>query len=173
MSTVREWDRVRAMFQAALEQPPEAREAFLSAACEGSDALRDEVRSLLAAHTAAGGFLETPALRFEAAPPQREPLTLKAGDRLGRFEITARARRRRHGGGLSRPRSQLGREVAIKILPPAYAARPERLARFEREARVLASLNHPNIAAIHSIEDVGGLRCWCWSWSTGRRSPTG
>ncbi len=52
--------------------------------------------------------------------------------------------------------TRLGREVAIKVLPEAVAADPERLARFEREAKVLASLNHPNIAGIHQIEEAGG-----------------
>jgi serine/threonine protein kinase len=53
---------------------------------------------------------------------------------------------------------KLGRQVAIKVLPEAFARRPERLARFEREARMLASLNHPNIAAIHGLEECGGVR---------------
>src|SRR5882672_1984346 len=52
----------------------------------------------------------------------------------------------------------LDREVAIKVLPAAFAADPERMARFEREAKVLASLNHPNIAAIYGFPEAGGLR---------------
>jgi serine/threonine protein kinase len=52
--------------------------------------------------------------------------------------------------------TRLGREVAIKLLPPAFAAGPERLARFEREAKLLASLNHPGIAAIHGLEEADG-----------------
>src|SRR5262245_39297391 len=52
----------------------------------------------------------------------------------------------------------LGRDVAIKILPPEFAADAERLARFEREAKVLASLNHPNIAGIYGLHQAGGLR---------------
>ena len=53
--------------------------------------------------------------------------------------------------------TRLKRQVAIKILPPAVAADAERLARFQREAEVLASLNHPNIAAIYGLEESGGL----------------
>jgi hypothetical protein len=55
--------------------------------------------------------------------------------------------------------SRLGREVALKVLPEAFALDPERMARFEREAHLLASLNHPNIAAIYGIEDADGVRC--------------
>ena len=54
--------------------------------------------------------------------------------------------------------TQLNRQVALQILPDAFAADPERLARFTREAQILASLNHPNIAAIHGIEESEGTR---------------
>ena len=54
--------------------------------------------------------------------------------------------------------TNLGRQVAIKILPDALAQDPERLARFEREAKTLASLNHPNIAIIHGLEEADGIR---------------
>src|SRR5712672_1999481 len=51
--------------------------------------------------------------------------------------------------------TKLGRDVAIKVLPAAVARDPERMARFEREAKVLAALNHPNIAAIYGLEETG------------------
>ena len=53
--------------------------------------------------------------------------------------------------------TKLGRDVALKLLPAAFAADPERLARFEREARLLAALNHPNIATLHGVEDASGV----------------
>jgi serine/threonine-protein kinase len=85
-------------------------------------------------------------------------MTLVPGTRLGPYEILAPL----GAGGMGevhRARdSRLGRDVAIKALPPAFAQDAERLARFEREARLLASLNHPNVAGIHGLEDVAGTR---------------
>jgi eukaryotic-like serine/threonine-protein kinase len=54
--------------------------------------------------------------------------------------------------------SKLGRDVAIKVLPPAFVNNPERLPRFQREARILAALNHPNIATIYGLEQDGGIQ---------------
>ena len=54
--------------------------------------------------------------------------------------------------------TKLDRDVAIKVLPAEFAAHEERVARFEREAKLLASLNHPNIASIHGFEDEGGVK---------------
>ncbi len=54
--------------------------------------------------------------------------------------------------------TRLGRKVAINVLPEEYASDPERLARFEQEAKVLASLNHPNIGSIYGLEEAGGTR---------------
>ena len=67
--------------------------------------------------------------------------------------------------------TKLNRDVAMKILPEAFTLDAERLARFHREAQMLASLNHPNIAAIYGLEDSGGTVRWCWSWWKARRSP--
>ena len=68
------------------------------------------------------------------------------------------ARRRRDGQVWQATDTQLNRQVALKILPDAFAADPDRLARFTREAQILASLNHPNIAAIYGIEEADGTR---------------
>src|SRR4030095_13247402 len=78
------------------------------------------------------------------------------GTRLGPYEIVASI----GAGGMGevyRARDmKLARDVAVKVLPAALSRDPERLARFAREAQVLASLNHPNIAAIYHVEEVGG-----------------
>src|ERR1700674_1378619 len=85
-------------------------------------------------------------------------MTLSAGTRLGPYEILASI----GAGGMGevyRARDRkLDRDVAIKVLPESVANAPDRLARFEREAKTLAALNHPNIAHIHGLEEAGGIR---------------
>ena len=78
------------------------------------------------------------------------------GTTLAHFKITGKLGEGGMGEVYRAEDTKLGREVAIKVLPEAVVADPERLARFEREAKVLASLNHPNIAGIHQIEEVEG-----------------
>jgi serine/threonine protein kinase len=85
-------------------------------------------------------------------------VTLTPGTRLGAFEILATLGEGGMGAVYRARNTRLDRDVAIKVLLPAIADDPNRLARFGREAQVLASLNHPNIAAIYGIEDVDGLR---------------
>jgi len=80
-------------------------------------------------------------------------MSLSAGERLGPYEILAPIGEGGMGEVYRAKDTKLDREVAIKVLPTALAQDPERLARFEREAKVLASLNHPNIAQIYGIED--------------------
>src|SRR5580698_4798723 len=80
-------------------------------------------------------------------------MPLPPGTRLGLYEILAPLGAGGMGEVYRARDTKLDREVAIKVLPAALAQDPERLARFEREAKVLASLNHPNIAQIYGIED--------------------
>src|SRR5262249_11184782 len=80
-------------------------------------------------------------------------MALSPGDRLAAYEIIALIGAGGMGEVYRARDTKLERDVAIKVLPPAFAEDPERLARFEREAKVLASLNHPNIAAIYGVEE--------------------
>src|SRR5271169_2975081 len=84
-------------------------------------------------------------------------MPLSAGTRLGPFEILAPIGAGGMGEVYRAKDTKLDREIAVKVLPAAFAEDPERLARFEREAKVLASLNHPNIATIHGIEESGSV----------------
>jgi len=83
-------------------------------------------------------------------------MTLSAGSRLGPYEITGAIGAGGMGEVFRARDTKLNRDVAIKVLPAAFAQDHERVARFKREAQVLASLNHPNIAAIYGLEESGG-----------------
>ena len=85
-------------------------------------------------------------------------MSLNVGDRLGHYDVTALIGEGGMGQVYQATDTQLGREVALKILPDAFASDPDRLARFQREAQVLASLNHPNIAQGDGIEEANDTR---------------
>ena len=80
-------------------------------------------------------------------------MTLTAGTRLGVYEISALIAAGGMGEVYRARDTRLNRDVALKVLPELFAGDPDRLARFKREAQLLASLNHPNIAAIYGFED--------------------
>src|SRR5262245_51675124 len=83
-------------------------------------------------------------------------MSLAIGSRLGPYEIQSAIGAGGMGEVYRATDTNLGRDVAIKVLPEAFAQDPERVARFEREAKTLASLNHPNIAIIHGVEKSQG-----------------
>src|SRR5436190_21747188 len=83
-------------------------------------------------------------------------MSLAAGTRLGVYEITASIGAGGMGEVYRAKDSRLGRDVAIKILPASVAGDPERLARFEREAKLLAALSHTNIAQVYGLDDAPG-----------------
>ena len=83
-------------------------------------------------------------------------MPLSPGTRLGSYELVAQIGAGGMGEVYQAHDTKLGRDVAIKVLPEAFAHDPERLSRFQREAKMLASLNHPNIATIHGLEQANG-----------------
>ncbi len=85
-------------------------------------------------------------------------MALASGVRFGSYEIAAKIGAGGMGEVYRARDTRLDRDVALKILPEAFATDPERLARFEREAKTLAALNHPHIAQIHGLEDSNGVR---------------
>ena len=151
------WRQVEELFHRALEREEPDRSAFLDEACEGDEALRREVESLLTEESEAG-FMETPAMEGEARELAQENRPTLEGRRIGTFEILSLLGRGGMGEVWRARDAKLRREVAVKTLPEEFAKDRERLARFEREATLLASLNHPNIAAIYGLEESDGTR---------------
>src|SRR5215212_6868419 len=85
-------------------------------------------------------------------------MPLKPGSRVGAYEILGAVGAGGMGEVYRARDTRLQRDVAIKVLPDIFAADPERLGRFEREAQILAALNHPHIAQIYGIEESAGVR---------------
>jgi serine/threonine protein kinase len=138
------WKQIEELFQAAMAQPPAKRAEFLRRACPEDAELRGEVESLL--NQNADTFLESSPL-----PPLLVP-----GAKLGSFELIACIGRGGMGEVWRAHDPRLKRDVAIKILPSAFASDPDRIARFEREARAASALSHPNIVSIFDIGHEGG-----------------
>ena len=85
-------------------------------------------------------------------------MSLSAGTTIGSYHVTAKIGEGGMGEVYQARDTKLDRDVALKVLPEAFTADPDRLARFEREAKVLASLNHPNIGSIYGLEEAEGVR---------------
>jgi serine/threonine protein kinase len=83
-------------------------------------------------------------------------MAISTGTRLGSYELLAQIGAGGMGEVYQAHDTKLGRDVAIKVLPEAFVHDPERLSRFQREAKMLASLNHPDIATIHGLEKANG-----------------
>ena len=84
-------------------------------------------------------------------------MPLSPGARLGVYEVTAKIGEGGMGEVYRARDTKLNRDVALKVLPELFASDPDRLARFQREAQLLASLNHPNIGAIYGLEESDGI----------------
>jgi len=146
------WLDVERLFHEALALPPQRRLQFLDDSCAGNDALKRDVQSLLD-ESSDDDFLETPALDPGATCLQPPTHSSLVGRRLSEYEVTARI----GAGGMGevyRARDvKLGRDVAVKVLPSPMAHDTARISRFKREAQILATLNHPHIAAIYALEE--------------------
>jgi len=139
------WERVKRLVDDALTRSSSDRKRFLDESCAGDDALRAEVESLLR--------YEQGAL-LDSATSTGDDLV---GRSLGHFRILGELGRGGMGLVYRARDERLGRSVAIKVLPQRFAADSDRRKRFEREARLIAALNHPNVATIHGLDHEGGV----------------
>ena len=145
------WQRAEALFNAAMELPAGRRISFVCDACRDDPQFRDEVLALVRQAGLTDSLLDQSPVSKAAAPKRLVP-----GDKVGNFEVISLL----GSGGMGevyRARDvKLGREVAVKIIPSAYAIDVVRLARLEREARAASALNHPHICTVHGLEDYAG-----------------
>ena len=154
MNTAR-WRQVSELYQATLARPMIERATFLTEACGEDDALRREVQSLLDRAASADGSLDGDSL--ETAASIVGPRLLNE-QRFGPYRVLELIGVGGMGEVYRARDGKLGRDVAIKLLPQPFAADPDRLARFEREARLLAAIHHPNIGVIYDFAEHDGIR---------------
>src|SRR5262245_49856717 len=145
------WRQAEELFHAALERPAEDRRAFLHSACGQDAQLRRHVELLVSAEEKAGSFLEETGVADQTAI--RAVGSSLVGRQLGHYRIVSPLGVGGMGEVYRAHDTKLSRDVAIKTLPDEFARDRERVARFRREARTLASLNHPHIAAIYGLEE--------------------
>jgi Tol biopolymer transport system component len=150
--TPERWRHVTEIFHAALAHEASARAGYLDQACAGDAALRAEVDAMVAAHAEAGSLGSSLTIAFSETP------RLASGTTIGAYYVEELIGVGGMGEVYRARDAKLGRDVAIKILPLIFTVDRERLARFEREARVLAALNHPHIGAIYGFEERDSLR---------------
>src|SRR5271163_2572586 len=139
------WRRIEELFHAAADLAPAERSAFLINACDGDDELRRQVEALLAQDGAKDNV-------FEAAVANAATLQ---GQQIGPYVVGELIGKGGMGEVYRARDTKLQRDVAVKVLPAALVHDAERLSRFQNEARMLAALNHPNIAAIYGFEQSG------------------
>jgi serine/threonine protein kinase len=159
------WEEIERIYHAARELDGSARAEFLAKACGNDADLRREVESLLVQADQHGSFLQSPAIEVAAGslaedelfsrPQNPEP---ESGAMIAHYRVLEKIGAGGMGEVYRARDTKLQRDVALKILPETMARDAQRMARFEREAQVLASLNHPNIAAIHGLEESDGIR---------------
>jgi predicted Ser/Thr protein kinase len=162
------WQRVQAVFHAALERNPENLEAFLDRECAGDPDLRAEVAGLLKSYRQ--GFLSPPATTADPLLARAEgDDLLKSGERIGQYVVEREIGRGGMGIVYLARDTNLERRVALKTLPAAFRLDSRRRERLKAEARAAAALSHhDNIATVHALEELNGALWIVYEYVEGR-----
>jgi serine/threonine-protein kinase len=150
------WQQINRLYHSALEREPNQRTAFLDQACAGDESLRREVEGLIVANDQAGSFIESPAYAVAAEMLMNGQDRSLVGASISQYRIIELLGRGGMGEVYLAQDTKLGRDIALKVLPANFTKDEGRVRRFQREARAVSTLNHPNIITIHEIGEVQG-----------------
>ncbi len=153
--TPERWEKVGEIFNAALELSGPERSQYITEACGDDQELRAEVESLLNAGVNAGNFISEPVVGNFLPGLVEHIETLSPGSEIGHYRIERAIGFGGMGEVYLATDTKLGRQVALKTLPPGFGTDPSFLRRFQTEAQAAASINHPNAATIYSVEFLG------------------
>src|SRR3954468_10092906 len=148
------WNRIQEVLADAIECTPEERAAFLDVRCAGDQSLRDEVESLLAAHDDSGAVDRLAPLVKPPLAWVSEATTEWTGRRVGHYDVLSRLGAGGMGVVYRAQDERLGRQVALKFLPPHLSTDADAKSRFVAEARAAAALDHPNVCTIYEIGET-------------------
>lgn len=149
--------KIEEICYAALQRPKEERNSFLQEVCGNDYELRREIESLLLFEEQARDFIEIPPQDIAASVFTQQNHKNLLGKKLNHYQILSAIGVGGMGEVYLAEDTKLGRKVALKILPSQFSQDAERISRFEREARAVSALNHPNIITIHAIEEAENL----------------
>jgi len=148
------WQRVKEVFEGALERHGAERETFLDRECGDQSDVRKEVESLLRSYEVAGSFMESPAVAQAADSLAGAEQKLTAGQRVKHYQIVNLIGEGGMGEVYLATDTILGRRVALKVLPAFVSKDSDRLRRFTQEARAASRLTHPNVCVVHEIGET-------------------
>jgi serine/threonine protein kinase len=156
--TPERWQQIDQLFHAALQREANERAAFIAEGCAGDETLRKDIEDLLASHEQSNSFIETPAADVAASLIAEDEAGFMAGQKIGPYTIVQLLGAGGMGQVYLATDTRLGRHVALKVLPKQFTIDPERIRRFEKEARAASALNHPNRVTIHEVGSFNDTR---------------
>ena len=148
------WQQITNIFEAALQRDASSRDAFVNKACADDPELRRQVEAMLASHKEASQFIEEPAMNVAARIDTGGGGASLVGQRVLHYQVLSLLGTGGMGEVYLAEDTKLDRRVALKLLPADLEGDERRVSRFQREARAVSALNHPNIITIHEIGRV-------------------
>lgn len=149
------WQKVREVFDAAIQHPSDERRRFVETACDGDESLRSEVEALLSSLESAGEFLESSPVARLSGEPLTESADPSPGTLVGHYKIVRRIGEGGMGKVYLAQDTRLDRNVALKLLASHITRDRTKVSRFRQEALATSRLNHPNIVTIYEVGKWG------------------